>query len=390
MKYRSAKGTTIEIPDGLTPKQIAAIKADADAGYATRAQQTAKDLARKAGSGALGSNPAAPAGGGKTLEQLNADKAQYEKEIARRPDGAPKFEERLNATNAAIAAAQGATGDNGALGSDPGKFNAQGYLSSNPDVQSEVNRLRASGDTRSPEQIAEDHWLRNGQAEGRPGALVRTDVNPDTKFDRDSVDTFLDGVLDKFQPLDLNGAPKVMSADDLEKFRQQNQDSLYNEETKYLDRDRARSLEEAKQEMANRGIPYNPAEAANSNSKDLYGRTIGSIDENYRTMQQSAMDRARTGADQRMATQASVNRSAYDAFMNSATSKYNSQLDAANTGNQLLNTLINEYGMTREEAMQKMKIKSDEKIARMMKGGSGGGGGGSGSGDSGGGFEITG
>ena len=387
MKYRSAKGTVIDIPDGLSPKQIAAIKADADAGYATRAQQTAKDLAKKIGSGALGAKPAAT----KTPEQLQAEKAQIEKEIARRPDGAPKFQEKLNTVNAAIAAAQGAAGDNGALGSSPARFNAQGYLAANPDVQSEVNRLIAAGDTRSPEKIAQDHWTTNGQKEGRSGALTPIDTNPGTKYGRESVDAFLDNIFDNFKPLDLSGAPKIMGAGDLEQFRQENQDALYNEETKYLDRDRMRSLEEAKQEMANRGIPYDPAAAADPNTNNLYGRTIGSIDESFMDQKRQALDRARKAADERMATQAGVNKTAYDAFMNSAVSQYQSQLDAANTGNQLINTLVNEHGLTREEAMQRLKIKSDEKIARMVAANKGGGSGGSGSSSSGGGgFEIVG
>lgn len=48
-KYISKRGTTINIPDGIDPKKIAAIKADADSGYGTRAQQTANQLGKKSG-----------------------------------------------------------------------------------------------------------------------------------------------------------------------------------------------------------------------------------------------------------------------------------------------------------------------------------------------------
>lgn len=49
MKYRSKKGTVINIPDDLDPKEIAKIKADADAGYGTRAQQTANQAGKSGG-----------------------------------------------------------------------------------------------------------------------------------------------------------------------------------------------------------------------------------------------------------------------------------------------------------------------------------------------------
>lgn len=45
-KFVSSKGTTITYPDGIDPKKLAAIKADADNGYGTRAQQTANRLGK--------------------------------------------------------------------------------------------------------------------------------------------------------------------------------------------------------------------------------------------------------------------------------------------------------------------------------------------------------
>lgn len=59
MKYKSKLGTMINIPDGLSDKQIAAIKKDADAGYGTRAQKTANDLGKKLGK-TPGVKPGAP------------------------------------------------------------------------------------------------------------------------------------------------------------------------------------------------------------------------------------------------------------------------------------------------------------------------------------------
>jgi hypothetical protein len=210
------------------------------------------------------------------------------------------------------------------------------------------------------------------------------------QFNRQAVDDFIANSLNGLGELDLSGAPQIMTAADLEKFRQENQDALYNEETKYLDRNRQRNLEEVKQEMANRGIPYNPAAAQDANTQDLYGRTVGAVDESYRTQQQSALDRARTGADARMTTQAGVNKAAYDQFVNSAVSGYESKVKNIGVGNDLLNSLITESGMSKEEILAKLKMKSDERIANAQIAASNRNKGGGGGSSSSGGFEIAG
>jgi hypothetical protein len=295
MKYRSSKGVTINIPDGLTPKQINAIKADADAGYGSRAQETATKLGKGASSGG------AQASGGLDTGALPVDAGAADLRQAAR----------------------------------------LAWLKKNRPNDPEIKRLEQS-------------MAAGGGAPGQGGE----------GYGRGSVDSFLDGVLDNFKQLDLSGAPKVLSADDLEASRQMDQDALYREETQYLDRNRARDLEETKQELANRGIPFDPAAAQNPNTGNLYGRTVGAVNENYQAQQQSALDRARTGSYERMATAAGVNKTAYDAFTDSALKGYQSQLDELNTGNALVETLMREFGLTEDAAIARLKIKTDAKLAR--------------------------
>lgn len=405
MRYTSKRGTVINIPDGLTAKQIADIKADADAGYGTRAQETANRLGKQvntvtvSGPGGYSSSTSTGANGLPTdfnaqeYLRLNPDVAASGSDAAEHYLAYGRYEGRNYGGGGATPAGEPQDDDLNYFSLDEA-----GLMAQRKRILAEIERRggkdKAPNYAKRLEEVDDKlEGVRKGiPVSGNPtGGGQGTGGNAGGVVNRGTVDSFLAGIFDNFKPLDLSGAPKVMSADDLEKFRGENQDALYREETKYLDRNRSRDLEEAKQEMANRGIPYDPAAAADPNSKNLYGRTIGGINEGYRMQEQSALDRARLGADQRMATQAGVNRSAYDAFVNSAVEGYRGQLDAMASGNDVLNTLINEYGLTREEALARLKIKSDEKIARMATAARGGGGGGGGGGsNSGGGFEIVG
>lgn len=335
MKYKSAKGTVINIPEGLTPQQVRAIKADADAGYGTRAQQTASQLGK--GKGSTGTPPA------RTVDQ----------QIAR--------------TQAAIA-----------------KKNAAGQKVT-PGLTARLGQLQG-GTTPNPDTPGSPTV---------PGGM--TDPLKDQNTDKGTkglgdtattIDNFLEGLFTNLKPLDLSGAPKVLTAQDLAAQRQQTQDSLYNEDTKYLERNRTRDLEASKQELANRGIPYSPDQAFDPNSQDLYGRTIGKINEGYQGQQQSALDRARSGADARMASEAAVNQSARNSFVDSATKSYQSQLDAATTGGSVLQELMTKYGIDAATAQAKIDARIKKYAVDHQKTGPGRVGGSSG--DAGGGFEVVG
>jgi hypothetical protein len=208
-----------------------------------------------------------------------------------------------------------------------------------------------------------------------------------TKGPSQSIDEFLDAALDGLGTLDLSGAPALLSEGDVKAQHQAAKDALYAEETKYLDRNRLRQVEEAKQDMAMRGIPYNPAEAFDPNSKDLYGRTMGAIEENYSAESASALNRAETGADDRMLKQTSANIASRNSFADNAVKGFYSKIDSLNAGGSLLQTMMQKYGIDQETAQRILDRKSNERIAKAGLRARGGGGDGGGSTA---GFEIVG
>lgn len=171
MKYKSKRGTTINIPDGMDPKQIAAIKADADSGYGTRAQQTANKYGKPAA-------PRVPKG-----------------EVPQQP---PQY-----------------FGKNGMI-SDPNKVVAG--LAPTPNMT------------------------------------------------------------------DLTG--------DIQKSRQGTYDYL----TRNFEANKTQDLELKKQELAERGIPYNPDTQYDPNTKDLYGKSIGAIDRSYQDQYAQASNQANSSS----------------------------------------------------------------------------------------------
>lgn len=213
-------------------------------------------------------------------------------------------------------------------------------------------------------------------------------TNPDGTTNKnggsqESIDAFLDSMFDNFKPIDFSGAPSILGADDLEAARLEEENIIYGQETKDLERNRTRDLEEMKQEMANRGIAYDPA-----NPESLYGKSVGSVTEKYDDASQDARDRARINSTQLMSAKAATNKTAYDSFIETATKSYNSQLDGINAGSGALSVLMQKYGIDREEAQRILDRKSAERIAKMEIGARNRGGGGGGGASSGGGFQI--
>jgi hypothetical protein len=327
MKYRSKKGTVIELPDGLTPKQLETIKAEADSGYGTRAQEIAKRMAKANAEGkvpqtggGLTDESAPQPGGGLTPKQ--------QERLAFLKKNRPK-DPQIAKLEALQKGAGGGATEEGVVAGDPA-FNPDSYLRANPDVAAEAARLRAEGDPRTPQQIASDHYRSNGKAEGRTGAFgdqqsdtVNPDgtINPDAAADRvadarevdaatqfkldnpDQTDEFGNTVTYTMGP---DGKPirTVKQGETATRFRElalaaaqgwnpdedrrRAEEATYGTLTKYYDRDQAREMEEQKQELANRGIPYDPTAAQDPNSKNLYGRTIGGISEKFRGLKDTA------------------------------------------------------------------------------------------------------
>lgn len=225
--------------------------------------------------------------------------------------------------------------------------------------------------------------------------LANRNSDPGTKGTGDSytaIDNFLEGIFRNIKPVDLSGAPKVLPYDNLLSSRQSVYDTIYRQNTQNLDRDKQRDLAAQKQELAERGIPIN----FDSNGNDLYSRSIDAINEGYATRDQQAKDAANAGADQSLQALSNVNEAANNAFVNNALSQYQSQLDTASTGANVLQTLRQKYGLDQQQAQHVLDNKLQEKIANMQnstqrlainsKGNGGGGGGNNGNGQ---GFSVT-
>lgn len=257
MKYKSKKGTVINIPDGLTPKQIAAIKADADSGYGTRAQQTANQLGKKLAK--AGGQQA----GGQEQTQQGADVT-------------------------------------GVVNPETGTINAQGAV--NAVAQAESGDLKTNVGYQNPNTT---DALGNTQT-----ITYGPDGNPVITQKGGELST---AVITKAQEM-------AKGYVDPNTLRQKGEEAAYNTLTRFYDRDQSREMEEAKQELANRGIPYDPAAANDPNTKNLYGKTIGNIGQKYQTLKDNAAQQAILSGNQNVATQSSVQSTGLNDFVNAATS----------------------------------------------------------------------
>lgn len=203
-------------------------------------------------------------------------------------------------------------------------------------------------------------------AQPDPGELTpKGDPIGDTST---TVDNFLEGIFKGLKPVDLSGAPKILTDNDLQATRQSAYNSLYGQATKNLDRNKARELEAQKQELAERGIPYDP-----NDPNSLYGKTIGGVNERYDTLYSDAENQANLGADSRLQTLAGVNSAANDAFTKNAMAQFQSQLDAASTGGSILDVLMKKYGIDQATAQAKIDDATRRYIARLQNKPRGGG-----------------
>lgn len=194
-----------------------------------------------------------------------------------------------------------------------------------------------------------------------------------------------------YQPVNLSGAPIVSGGTPQD--RQRAEEAAYNVLTRFTDRDRSRELEEAKQELANRGIPYNPNEAYNPNTKNLFGKTIGAINQKYDLDKEQAALRAAGAGNEFMLANTQASNTANQAFVNSALGQNTANLQGINTLGQMgqsfaganntgvqgvqSNNAANLLGiaqMTVQQIMDKYQVDQATAIAMKNKGGGGGGG----------------
>ncbi len=110
-------------------------------------------------------------------------------------------------------------------------------------------------------------------------------------------------------PMDILGkAPKIPGAEDLGADIEKVRDANY----QYLSRDFAtnkqQEIEAARQDLANRGIPFDP------NPNSLYGRTMKQLEQKYSDLDMQARQQAIIGGDSSFGTQVGAAKTANDAF----------------------------------------------------------------------------
>jgi hypothetical protein len=267
MKFTSKLGTTITIPTGATPKQIAQIKARADSGYGKDAQKIAN---------AIG-------GTGKTKKPAGGNTP-----VVTGPGGDP------------------------------------------------VNVTPAEAKKQSENSIS-------------------------------AAESYLNELEGKLSPVDLSGAPKLLSDGDIKAERQSVYDSNYQLQTQGVEDQRAHDLEAQKQELANRGIAYNPGTDPNdpSNVNNVYARSINSVNQRFDTRESNAAAAANAAADSSLSTFVGANKTQNDQYLDTARTKYQTELDQLAGGAGALNVLMTKYGIDEATAQKILDRRSNERIARI-------------------------
>jgi hypothetical protein len=140
-----------------------------------------------------------------------------------------------------------------------------------------------------------------------------------------------------YTKLDLSGAPVVSGG--TPEDRKKAEDANYATLTRFYDRDQGRDMEAAKQELANRGIPFNPDEVYNENTKNLYGKTVGGIKQYYDAQRANAANQSVVKGNETMLANTSASNTANAAFVNAATQQNSGNL----TGIQTLTSGVNTF-----------------------------------------------
>ncbi len=168
------------------------------------------------------------------------------------------------------------------------------------------------------------------------------------------------------------------------------EDATYGTLTKYYDRDMSREREQAQQEMANRGIPYDPAAEQDPNTKNLYGKTLGAIGEKYKGYRDDASNRAILAGNTAYATDSAARDSFLTAAVNGASTfsgnfgPYQNTVSTNQSANdtEILGMSAQQYATKYGLTLQDAQAKRDDATKRLAIAKSGSGGGGSSSGTS--------
>ena len=206
---------------------------------------------------------------------------------------------------------------------------------------------------------------------GTPAALNEGDISGNTK------QSFVAGYNgNPIGDISLTGAPQIYGAQDLQGDANAARAGAYSYITQDYATQKQQEMENAKQELAQRGIPLDPS------PDSLYGRTLSQIDKKYQGLDDQAKNQAYGLGNDTMQTQSTVSSNAYNAFLSGAQAVSNAEL-------QNYGITQNSSDAEKQLAMQKIiadrQNKSQEKIAanqnataiRIKRLGMQGGGGGS-------------
>lgn len=182
----------------------------------------------------------------------------------------------------------------------------------------------------------------------------------------------VESLLGQIQPLDLSGAPKVLSADDLAGQRGSVYQSLYGTSSQNDAEQKSKDLAAANQNLAERGIPFDVASDP-TNPNNLYGNTIKDINTQYDQKDQQEKNAANSGADSALSTYVNANVAANQAFAQNAGQQFQSQLDTLSGAGGILGTLTSGYGIDAQSAQNILNNATSKYIANQNNKTSGGG-----------------
>lgn len=143
---------------------------------------------------------------------------------------------------------------------------------------------------------------KKGQAGGMPG-VVRQPKAPTAAIGGGKVVAKDPGVID------LTGAPEVRGGSEIMGDAQK---ASYDYITKDYATNKAQKIEAKKQELANRGIPYNP------DPNSLYGRSISEIDKEFQSMDDQAKNQSFTAGVDATSTLSGADMNASESFLKGA------------------------------------------------------------------------
>lgn len=129
----------------------------------------------------------------------------------------------------------------------------------------------------------------------------------------------LNAAVGGYKPIDLSAGPHVLTGSDLADQHQKDYDAVYGNETQYLDKQRTADLDAKKQELAQRGIVYDPA-AEDPNSQTGYGKALRGITQSYDQKYHTAANDAQLTSDTNQASTISASSDAYRTWLAGQTS----------------------------------------------------------------------